>query len=112
MGGGATNSESWGTTNPLLEPVVKEVADACDKSSAQVLLRWLLQRGICILPKSVKKHRMVENMDLFDFSISDDDMDKIATLDRYHSFKSNPNPLESFLGGKDAYCAEGTDIFD
>ncbi len=112
LGGGATNTETWGTVNPLTEPLIKEVADACGKSPAQVLLRWLLQRGICILPKSVKKHRMVENMDLFDFSIPDDGMDKISTLDRYHSFKSNPNPLPAFFGGKDAYSAEGTDIFD
>jgi len=112
LGGGATNTETWGTVNPLTEPLIKEVADACGKSPAQVLLRWLLQRGICILPKSVKPHRMAQNIDLFDFSIPDDGMDKITTLERYHSFKSNPNPLPAFLGGKDAYSAEGTDIFD
>lgn len=112
MGGGTTNTDTWGTSNPLEEPIIKEVAEVYGKSPAQVLLRWLLQRGICILPKSVKAHRMAENMDLFDFSISEDDMDKIATLERYHTFKSNPNPLESFLGGKDAFSAAGTDIFD
>jgi hypothetical protein len=55
---------------------------------------------------------MAENIDLFDFPIPHDGMDKITTLERYHSFKSNPNPLEAFLGGKDAFSAAGTDIFD
>ena len=75
-------------------------------------MRFLLQLGVVVLPKSVKPHRMAENIDVFDFSLTDEEMAKIKTLDKYVSYKTNPNPLGAFLGGKDAYCGEGTDIFD
>ena len=65
-----------------------------------------------VLPKSVKPHRMAENINVLDFSLTDEDMKRIEKLDKYVSYKTNPNPLGAFLGGKDAYCPEGTDIFD
>jgi len=55
---------------------------------------------------------MAENLNVLDFSLSEEEMKKIEALDKYVSYKTNPNPLGAFLGGKDAYCAEGTDIFD
>jgi len=112
LGGGATNEKTWETPNPLNDPLIDEIAKAHGKSPAQVLLRFLLQLGIVVLPKSVKAHRMAENKDILDFSLTDEEMKKIETLDKYVSYKTNPNPLSAFLGGKDAYCAEGTDIFD
>eukprot|EP00581_Thalassiosira_minuscula_P008325 CAMPEP_0183703360 /NCGR_PEP_ID=MMETSP0737-20130205/1118_1 /TAXON_ID=385413 /ORGANISM="Thalassiosira miniscula, Strain CCMP1093" /LENGTH=308 /DNA_ID=CAMNT_0025930091 /DNA_START=260 /DNA_END=1186 /DNA_ORIENTATION=+ len=112
LGGGATNEQTWGTPNPLKDPVIVEIADAHGKSPAHVLIRFLLQLGIVVLTKSVKAHRISENIDVLDFALSDDDMKKIEALDKYVSCKTNPNPLGAFLGGKDAYCAEGTDIFD
>lgn len=96
----------------MSDPIIAEIAKAHNKSPAQVLLRLLLQLGIVVLPKSVKPHRMAENKDLLDFSLTDEDMKKIETLDKYVSYKTNPNPLSAFLGGKDAYSPEGTDIFD
>lgn len=51
------------------------------KSEAQIMLRWVLQHGIIILPKSVKQHRIIENADIFDFEISQDDMEYI---DKFH----------------------------
>jgi len=78
--------ESWGPfaegkndifKNELLSSIGKKY----NKSIAQVILRWLTQRGVIVIPKSVKKERMAENFDVFDFSLSDQDMETIATLD-------------------------------
>ncbi|KAL9181925.1 hypothetical protein ACHAXT_012268 [Thalassiosira profunda] len=112
LGGGAANADTWNTPSLLKDPAIIGIGTAHNKSPAQVLLRFLLQLGVVVLPKSVKPHRMAENIDVFDFSLTDEEMAKIKTLDKYVSYKTNPNPLGSFLGGKDAYCAEGTDIFD
>ena len=112
LGGGAANADTWNTPSPLKDPAIIDIGTAHNKSPAQVLLRFLLQLGVVVLPKSVKPHRMAENIDVFDFSLTDEEMAKIKTLDKYVSYKTNPNPLGAFLGGKDAYCAEGTDIFD
>ena len=61
--------------------VLKEIGSRYGKSVAQVVLRWLLQRGIVCIPKSVKKERMEENFQVFDFELSQEDMEKIAALD-------------------------------
>lgn len=63
-------------TNPLLA----EIAAAHGKSVAQVALRWLIQRGVVVIPKSTHKERMEQNLDVFDFSLTDEDMRRIATL--------------------------------
>ncbi len=51
------------------------------RSVAQVTLRWLVQRGVVVIPKSAKQERMAENIDVFDFELTDDQMDRIATLE-------------------------------
>lgn len=56
-----------------------------DKTAAQVILRWLIQRKVVINCKSTHKERMVENIDFFDFSLSDEDMDEIKALDNSSS---------------------------
>jgi len=112
LGGGAANKDAWNTPCPLDDPIVVKIARNHDKSPAQILLRYLLQRGIVVLPKSVKKHRMEENMDVFDFSLTEDEMKLLASLDKYVSYKTNPNPLGAFIGGPDSFTNVGTDIFD
>lgn len=112
LGGGALQKELWNMTVPLDDPVVQKIGQAHGKSPAQVLLRFLLQRGIVVLPKSMKPHRMLENISLFDFSLTPQDMEALMKLDKYQSAKTNPNPLASFLGGADAFSPNGTDIFD
>lgn len=73
--------------------VLKEIAAKYGKSTAQVMLRWHLQRGIVVIPKSTHKERMTENFNVFDFSLTDDDMAKIATLDtKTSSFFSHQDP--------------------
>jgi 2,5-diketo-D-gluconate reductase A len=78
--------ESWGPfaegKNDLFHnALLKTIADARGKSIAQVVLRWLTQRGIVAIPKSVRKKRMAENFDVFDFDLSPEEMSSIATLD-------------------------------
>lgn len=62
-------------------PVLVGIAEAHGKSSAQVMLRWLLQRGVSVIPKSSHKERMAENFDVFDFELTADEMTAIVMLD-------------------------------
>lgn len=59
---------------------MKEVADRHNKTIAQIALRWLIHRGITIIPKSTHKERMIENIHIFDFVLSEDEMNTIALL--------------------------------
>lgn len=68
-------------TNPQLQAI----GDKYGKSIAQVILRWLVQRHIIPLSKSVKKERMQQNIDIFDFELSDEDMAKITAMDKKES---------------------------
>ncbi|MEU4777258.1 aldo/keto reductase [Micromonospora sp. NPDC023633] len=78
--------ESWGPlgqgrTDLFDNPVLTKIAAAHDKTVAQIALRWLLQRDIVVIPKSVRPERMAENLDVFDFTLTGDEMALIATLD-------------------------------
>lgn len=83
-------AEAWG---PFAEgkhgifthPVLSAIGGKYGKSAAQVALRWNVQRGVVVIPKSVHKNRMEQNMDIWDFSLSDADMAEIAKLDIGHS---------------------------
>lgn len=61
---------------------LKEIADAHHKTTAQVILRWLTQQDIVVIPKSVHEKRQKENLDIFDFELTKDEMDKIKELDK------------------------------
>ena len=78
--------EGWapfaeGKNNLFGNERLKEIAEKHGKSVAKVVLRWLLQRGIVCIPKSVKKERMEENFNVFDFELDSEDLAKIAALD-------------------------------
>jgi 2,5-diketo-D-gluconate reductase A len=78
--------ESWGPFaegkhNIFHNEMLRSIADKQHKTAAQVILRWLTQRGVVAIPKSVRKERMAENFNVFDFQLSSDDMQAIATLD-------------------------------
>jgi aldehyde reductase len=112
LGGGSANATAWGAAAPIDCPEVKTIAERLGKSAGQVLLRWLLQRGIQVIPKSTKADRIAENISLFDFELTEADMTAVSALDRYTSAKTNPNPMSHFIGTKDGFTTTGTDIFD
>ena len=82
--------EAWG---PFAEgrhgifsnPILTEIGKKYGKSAAQVALRWNVQRGVVVIPKSTHRERMEQNIDIWDFVLSDEDMNAIATLDLGHS---------------------------
>jgi 2,5-diketo-D-gluconate reductase A len=78
--------ESWGplaegSNNIFGDPTLGGIGEAHGKSVAQVTLRWLIQRGVVVIPKSVRLERMAENLDVFDFELTDEEMSRIAALD-------------------------------
>lgn len=82
--------EAWGPFNEgkrnfFTDPVLTEIGAKYGKSAAQVALRWNIQRGVVVIPKSVHKDRMEQNFDVFDFELSAEDMEKIKTMDIGHS---------------------------
>ena len=81
----AWGSFAEGKFGIFTHPVLTEIGKKYGKSAAQVALRWSLQRGACVIPKSVHQERMRQNLDVFDFSLTDEDMKKIAPLDRGRS---------------------------
>ena len=79
--------EAWsplacGKNGIFHNPVLVSIAEGHGKSVAQVVLRWLYQRDIVIIPKSTHKERMIENLDILDFSLTDEEMSLITSLDR------------------------------
>ena len=76
----------------LGDPVVARIAGAVGKSAAQVVLRWHIQRGDIIFPKSVTEQRIRENFALFDFALSDEDMAALTSLDNGEAGRIGPNP--------------------
>lgn len=82
--------QSWapfaeGRGNLFGNEVLTSIAEKHNKSVAQIVLRWLVQREVVVIPKSVRKERIVENFDIFDFELSADDMEQISTLDTRES---------------------------
>jgi len=82
--------EAWG---PFAEgkhgiftnPVLVEIGEKYGKSAAQVALRWNIDRGVVVIPKSVHKNRMEQNFDIWDFKLTEDEIERIAALDLGHS---------------------------
>lgn len=97
--------QSWGPfaegKNDIFQnEVLVSVAEKHNKSVAQVILRWLAQRGVVAIPKSVRKERMIENFNIFDFELTQGDMEQISTLDMKESlFFSHRDPeMVKWLG--------------
>ncbi len=98
--------EAWapfgeGKNNMFHNSVLLDIAEKYQKSTAQVILRWLMQRDIVALAKSTHIERMKENIEIFDFVLSDEDMKKIAELDMKESLFFNhqtPETVDMFVG--------------
>ncbi|TDY58661.1 glyoxal/methylglyoxal reductase [Bacillus subtilis] len=88
--------EAW---SPLMQgqlldnEVLTQIAEKHNKSVAQVILRWDLQHEVVTIPKSIKEHRIIENADIFDFELSQEDMDKIDALNKDKRVGPNPDEL-------------------
>ncbi|MDP9907148.1 aldo/keto reductase [Arthrobacter bambusae] len=99
--------ESWGPfaegkNNLFTKPLLSTIADAHGKSVAQVVLRWLIQRDVVVIPKSVRPERMAQNLDVFDFTLTDEQMSRIAALDTGASlfFDHRDPAMVSWLGNR------------
>lgn len=101
-------TEAWapfaeGKHNMFQNPVLSAIGEKYGKSVAQVILRWLYQRGIVSLCKSVKKARMEQNIVIFDFALSEEDMKQIAALNRNETsffWHNDPAAVEMIEGLK------------
>ena len=99
--------ESWGPFAEGRNDIFKNellfsIANKYKKTIAQVILRWLTQRGIVAIPKSVRKERILENFNIFDFKLSADDLAAIATLDTGKSlfFDHRDPAIVKWMGGR------------
>lgn len=95
-----TQIESWGPfaegkNDMFTNPILSEIGKKYNKSVAQVILRWLIQRNVVVIPKSVHKERMIENFNIFDFELSEEDMNKIKTMDTGKSLFLSHQEVES-----------------
>jgi diketogulonate reductase-like aldo/keto reductase len=96
--GGITFYRDGEHTSTLEDPIIVKIAQAHAKSPAQVMLRWGIQHGRSVIPKSTKPKRIAENIDVFDFELSVDDMTAIDGLDTGHRGGLEPDDvtLEAF----------------
>jgi 2,5-diketo-D-gluconate reductase A len=99
--------ESWGPfaegkNNMFQNETLVSIAETHKKSAAQVILRWLIQRGVVAIPKSVRKERIIENFDIFDFELSQGEIEKITALDTKESlFFSHRDPdMVKWIGSR------------
>ena len=88
--GGITFYREGEHTSTLADPTIVAIAEAHSKSPAQVMLRWHLQQGRSVIPKSTKAHRIAENFDVFDFDLTADELSSIDALDT--GVRGGPDP--------------------
>ena len=99
--------ESWGPfaegkNGIFANEILSEIGKKYNKSVAQVILRWLIQRDVVVIPKSVRKERIEENFNVFDFELNSEDMGKISELDKKESLFLNHDDVEivKWLNGR------------
>lgn len=100
---GGTSNAGWGPRSKpntlLVDPIITRIADRHSRSAAQVLIRWHLQNGLIVIPKSVHDNRIAQNIDVFDFELDDLDLSEIATLD--DGVRVGMHPDEMNMGAPD-----------
>ena len=85
-------TDAAGMKDPLQDPVITALAVKYHKTPAQVILRWHIQLGICAIPKSVTPKRIAENIDIFDFALTEAELSDISALDT--GIRGGPNPQD------------------
>ena len=95
--------EAWsplahGRFNIFSNEVLEEIAEKYGKSVSQIVIRWNIQRGVAVIPKSVKKERLIENFNVWDFKLTDVDMARIEQLDMGYTEAEDPTVLETAIG--------------
>lgn len=78
-------------SNIMQNETLQKLSAETGRTMAQLMLRWNLQRGIIVIPKSVKEHRIIENCDLYSFELNDEQMAVLDSFDRLHRFGSDPD---------------------
>ena len=102
--------EAW---SPLAEgkhgifknPMLKKIGELYGKTTAQIALKFLIQNGIIIIPKTTHKERMIENIDLFDFTLTDDDLGEIRRLDTGRNVTGWPSDALKYNPENDSFCS-------
>lgn len=92
------NMDHGKKAGPLREPIIVELSRKYSKTPAQIILRWNLQRGVSVIPKSAKIERIRENMDIFNFELTTEDVEAIGSLDCHLRF-NNPRDFCKSIGG-------------
>ncbi|SNS49534.1 aldo/keto reductase [Rhodococcoides kyotonense] len=94
---GGTSNSGWGKSSKpntlLTDDVITRIGERHGKSAAQVLIRWHLQNGLIVIPKSVHDERISQNIDVFDFALTEEDLSEIATLDDGVRVGAHPDEL-------------------
>ncbi|KAE8654725.1 Non-functional NADPH-dependent codeinone reductase 2 [Hibiscus syriacus] len=92
------NGTAWGSDRLIESEILKDIAQAKGKSAAQVCLRWVYEQGVCVIVKSFNKERMKQNLEIFDWELSDDDLHKISQLPQCKGYAA-----EHFLSDNGPY---------
>ncbi|XP_065868368.1 NADP-dependent D-sorbitol-6-phosphate dehydrogenase-like [Euphorbia lathyris] len=100
LGGSVANTERYGTISCLDDPILKGLADKYKKTVAQLVLRQGIQRNTIVIPKTSKLERLKENFEVFDFELSNEDMDIIKSLER--NYRTNRQSVKFW--GLDLYA--------
>ncbi|XP_028803170.1 NAD(P)H-dependent 6'-deoxychalcone synthase [Neltuma alba] len=91
---------SWGTNNVMDNELLNEIAEANGKSVAQVCLRWLYEKGVSFVVKSYNKERMKKNLEIFDWSLNESDLEKIAQVKQHRMNLGPTTGLEDLFDGE------------
>jgi diketogulonate reductase-like aldo/keto reductase len=98
--GGITCYRDGAHGSTLDDPVIGRISEAHDKSPAQVMLRWYLQQGRSVIPKSTKAQRIAENLDVFDFELTSEDLGAIDALDTERRGGPEPSAITLEVFGR------------
>lgn len=93
---GGIRSYNGETSNPLNDPTIRAIGEAYGKTNAQVMLRWHIQQGRSAIPKSINAQRIAQNIDVFDFELTDDELGRIDALDTGDTLDLETLDPESF----------------